>query len=137
MSDWEMSYIRGNHIIEVDDNRFAFELVMRSSEETMTTFSRVKAYPIYLKFLDEQKQFTQMPASNSSYNVSGNKVVVIPYLRGIIKDVKSLTLDELNDRELQLSRHIVILERMIRESYLPEILTEFERQNAAQPRTYP
>lgn len=130
MSDWERSYIRGNHIIEVDENRFAFEMVMRSSEETMTTFSRVKAYPIYLKFLDEQKQFTQMPASNSSYNVSGNKVTVIPYLRGFIKDVKSLTLDELNDQELQLSRHIVILERMIRESYLPEILTEFERQNA-------
>lgn len=130
MIDWQESFIRGARAIEVNGSLFGYELVMQASSDTMTTSSRVKVYPIFLKLPDSFRRFTQMSVSNSCYHIIENRVIVLPYMRGHIMGIKSLTLEELNDRELQLSRHLCVLERQIYESYLPKILAEFERQNA-------
>lgn len=122
MTDWQHLEIKGNRTIEVEDSVFGYEIVIRSSQENMSTTSRVKVYPIRVFKDGKEYQFYQMPAVKTSFSLINKNQVSVRYLEGRIQGVKSLTEEELNDVELQLARHIKIFEEKIRDDYLPEIL---------------
>lgn len=122
MIDWQHYEIKGNRTIEVEDSVFGYEIVVRSSQANMSTTSRVKVYPIKVVKDGNEYQFYQIPAVKTSFSIINNNQVSINYLEGEIRDVKSLTEEELNDVELQLARHTKIFEEKIHEDYLPDIL---------------
>lgn len=122
MTDWQHLEIRGNKTIEVEDSVFGYEIVIRSSQANMSTTSRVKVYPIKVAKDGNEYKFYQIPAAKASFSIINNNQISVRYLEGEIRDVKSLTEEELNDVELQLARHTKIFEEKIHDDYLPEIL---------------
>lgn len=118
---WEMPYISSQNIINVNDNKIGYQMVLKGVEQEKKYYSisRIKVFPRCIHLKGESYNFTSNPLKNISETRIGDKVFSVEW-KDLCCKKSILTKKELTKEE-QLNLHLVMLENYIENSFLPEI----------------